>query len=99
MYIETLQHTLANKEVDILDLGKEVATLQTKLRHQDELLAMERERMQKLEQEVARLEQDRTGSNLRSAVQEILHRVSTESVSKAGTPTKFNPIICVVHAH
>ena len=86
VYIEELLHTLAAKEVDIIELGKELATVQTKSQQKDELIAIERERMQKLEQELAqRLELDKTGTNLRSAIQEILRRVSTESVSKSGT--------------
>lgn len=91
MYIEELQHTLANKEVEGLDLGKELATLRAKLAQKDELIMLERERMQKLEQELAqRTDQDRSGSLLRSTVQEILRRVSTESVSKAGTPATLS---------
>jgi hypothetical protein len=59
---------------------------------------MERERIQKLEQElVQRLEQDRTGNNLRSVVQEILYRVSTESVSKTGTLTILRNLRTNIH--
>jgi hypothetical protein len=81
-YIEVLAHTLSAKEVEILDVGKEVATLQAKLQQKDELLVMEKERAHKLEHELEqRLEQDKSGNNLRSIVQEILQRVSSESVN------------------
>jgi hypothetical protein len=86
VYIEELLRTLSGKEVEILDTGKELVTLQTKLLQTNELMTMEKERAQKLEQELfQRLDLDKNGTNMSSVMQEILNRVSSESVSKAGT--------------
>ena len=93
LYIEALMRSLTAKEVEALELGRSVATLQAQLQHRDdqlqlkdeqliskdEMLAQERERAQKVEREMAqRLLRER------SAVQDILLKVGSQSVSKAG---------------
>lgn len=77
----SLQALLSQRDEQLKQKDDQVRQRDELLQKRDELLALERARVQKLELEMA---QHKDGSFLRSVVQELLMKVSSQSVSKAG---------------